>query len=88
VELNLRKHYASQKPTSFRPVRTVIARALEKNYLLLFRLERDRLAPPAVLETAAEPAAGFPEADKFNGRVPFSEMIHNKFKGALWEPRL
>jgi putative redox protein len=73
VELNLKKLCASQKPTSSRPVRTVTAAALEKSYPPLFHLERGRLPPPAPMEAAVVPAVGFPEADKFNGRVPFSQ---------------
>jgi hypothetical protein len=72
VELNSKKYCASQKLTSFLPVRTVTAPALEKNCPPLFLLERDRLLHPTPQEAAAGPAAVFPEEAKVSGRVPFS----------------
>jgi hypothetical protein len=73
VGLSLRKHFVSRKLTNSLPVRNVTARALEKNYLLLFHSEKDHRLPPALQEVAAGPAVDFPEVDKGNGRVPFSE---------------
>jgi hypothetical protein len=73
AELSLKRLFASQKPTSSPPARTVTAQALEKKYPPLFHLEQDHLLPPALLETAAESAVDFPEGDKVNGRVPSSQ---------------
>lgn len=72
VELSLRKHFASQKPTKSLLARNVTVHILEKSYLPPFHSARDHLHHPALQEVAAEPAVDFPEAGKFNGRVPFS----------------
>jgi putative redox protein len=83
VEPSSRKHFASPKPTSFRPARTVIVRTLEKNYLPLFHLGRGRRPPPVALETAAGPVADFPEADKYSGRAPFYENYPSQIRRSI-----
>jgi putative redox protein len=80
----LRKRFASQKPASSLPVRTVTAPARERKYLPLpFLSERDHLPPPTPREAAAEPPAGFPEEDNFNGRVPSSQNYTSQIQRSM-----